>query len=111
MKITDEVVEHLNYQLDDLHIDDTSRFTLDDFLSVSKSMDEELIEANILKFTHTIKILMDEFHHLDDNIQVISDNATLDEVLPYILSLSATFLSNFFGSDIRSAREIRSSFL
>jgi hypothetical protein len=80
MRITDNVVEHLNYQLDDLHIDGTSRFTTDDFLSTSTSMDDELVVTIIAKFTGTIKILMDEFKTLDDSILDIPENASLDEV-------------------------------
>ena len=104
--MNEKVVSHLNYQLDDLCIDGTYRFTLDDFISLNNSKHNNMPSTDaidgidgidgvervqrtlsqstihdISKFNKTIQILMTKLStaHSDDLLHCVNCQIMADE--------------------------------
>lgn len=81
MRITDAIIEQLNFQLDDLKIDGAASFTLTDFILSDDVMD---VESSLKKINDTIKQLLNRLQYYDNTILAISDQPSLEEVKYYI---------------------------
>lgn len=84
MELTEDAVQAINYQLDDLKVDGTHRFSLSDYFSVNNLADQEMQPIDVIaKFNDTFQSLLHtlSFHDPVVRHQDIKADSSLGDVI------------------------------